>query len=142
MRKDFEISLFSGTNLDETFLNFLNQQFKISVYKIFRRDRNKHGGVLCFTSMKIFFVKQLMVFPYDCEVTLIEISIESHKWLCICLHKPHSQKKKFFLQNLPLALTKLSCEYKNNYINWRFQHCCWEQNSGSFYEYIWFGMFN
>ena len=48
MRKDFDISLFSGTNLDETFLNFLNQQFKISVYKIFRRDRNEHGGVLCF----------------------------------------------------------------------------------------------
>lgn len=114
MQSNIDISLLSETKLNGT---FSNSKFIISDNKMFRRDRNEHGGVLCFTSMKIFFVKQLMVFPYDCEVTLIEISIESHKWLCICLHKPHSQKKKFFLQNLPLALTKLSCEYKNNYIN-------------------------
>ena len=41
IRNNIDISLFSETKLDET---FPNQQFKISGYKMFRRDRNKHGG--------------------------------------------------------------------------------------------------
>ena len=41
MRNNIDISLFSETKLDET---FPNQQFKVSGYKMFRRNRNKHGG--------------------------------------------------------------------------------------------------
>ena len=41
IRNNVEISLFSETKLDET---FPKQQFKISGYEMFRRDRNKHGG--------------------------------------------------------------------------------------------------
>ena len=65
MRKSIDISLFSNTKLDEI---FPNQQFEISAYKMFRKDRNRHGrGILfyinenipCnFTSMKIFLAKQ------------------------------------------------------------------------------------
>ena len=40
MWNNIDISLFSKTRLDET---FPNQPFKISGYKIFIRDRNKHG---------------------------------------------------------------------------------------------------
>ena len=58
MRNNINISLFSETKLDET---FPNQQYKISGYKMFRRDRNKHG------------------FPNECEVTLIELSSKSRK---------------------------------------------------------------
>ena len=28
---------------------------------MFRRDRKKHGGGLCFTSMKMFLAKQLLL---------------------------------------------------------------------------------
>ena len=45
IRNIIDISLFSETKLDET---FPNQQFKISGYKMFRRDRNKHGGGIMF----------------------------------------------------------------------------------------------
>ena len=38
MRNNIDISLFSETKLDET---FPNQQFKISGYKMFRRDKKK-----------------------------------------------------------------------------------------------------
>ena len=58
MRNNINISLFSETKLDET---LPNQQYKISGYKMFRRDRNKHG------------------FPTECEVTLIELSSKSRK---------------------------------------------------------------
>ena len=44
---------------------------------------------------------------------LIELSIKSRKWLCIGLYKPPSQNEKYFLDNLSLALTKMSCEYEN-----------------------------
>ena len=45
MRNKIDICLISETKLDET---FPNQQFKIHDYKIFCRDRNKHGGgVFC-----------------------------------------------------------------------------------------------
>ena len=45
MRNKIDICLISETKLDET---FPNQQFKIHDYKMFCRDRNKHGGgVFC-----------------------------------------------------------------------------------------------
>ena len=59
MRNIIDISLFSETKLYET---FPNQEFKISGYKMFRRDKKKNmAGVLCFTSKKIFLAKQLML---------------------------------------------------------------------------------
>ena len=45
IQNNIDISLFSETKLDET---FPNQQLKISGYKVFRRDRNKHGGGIMF----------------------------------------------------------------------------------------------
>ena len=48
-----------------------------------------------------------------CEFALIKLSIKSQKWLCIGLYKPPSQNEKYFIENLSLALTKLSCEYEN-----------------------------
>ena len=42
---DIDICVLSETKIGET---FPNQQFKISNYKTFCRDRNKHGGGLLF----------------------------------------------------------------------------------------------
>ena len=51
MRNKVDICLFSETKLDET---FPNQQFKINGYKMYRRDRNKHGGrLLCYINENI-----------------------------------------------------------------------------------------
>ena len=112
MRNNIDISLFSETKLDET---FPNQQFKISGYKMFRRDRNKYGGGIMFYVNENIPCKTVNVegLPNDCVVTLIELSIKSRKWLCIGLYKPPSQNEKYFLDNLSLALTKMSCEYEN-----------------------------
>ena len=106
--------MLSETNLDET---FLNQQFKIIGYKMFKRDRNNHGRDIrlyineCLDKNKTVNVEGL---PDDCEVTLIELFIKSRKWLCIGLYKPLLQNEKFFLQNLSLApLTEMSYEYEN-----------------------------
>ena len=44
MQSNIDISLFSETKLNGT---FSNSKFIISDNKMFRRDRNEHGGVLC-----------------------------------------------------------------------------------------------
>ena len=90
MRDKVDICLFSETKLDET---FPNQQFKIHGYKMYRRDRNKHGGgVLCYVNENI---PCKMVndegAPDDCEIILIEFSIKTRKWLITGLYKPPSQ---------------------------------------------------
>ena len=112
MRNNIDISLFSDTKLDET---FPNQQFKISGYKTFRRDRNKYGGGIMFYINENIPCKTVNVegLPDNRQVTLIELSIESQKWLCSGLYKAPSQNEKYFLDNLSLALIKMSYEYKN-----------------------------
>ena len=114
IQNNIDISLFSETKLDET---FPNQQFKISGYKMFRRDRNKYGGGIMFyiNVPKNIPCKTVNIegLPDDCKVTLVELSIKSRKWLCIGLYKPPSQNEKYFLDNLSLALTKMFCEYEN-----------------------------
>ena len=84
MRNKIDISLFSETELDET---FINQHFKISGYEMFRRDRTKHGGGIMFFINENIPCKPVNVegLPNDCEVTLIQVSIKSRKWLCISL---------------------------------------------------------
>ena len=76
------------------------------------------AGVLCFTTMKIFFVIQLKVInveglPDSYKVTLIELSNKSRKWLCICLYEPPTQNEKYFLEILSFTVTKMSCEYED-----------------------------
>ena len=107
-----DICLFSETKLDET---FPNQQFKIHGYKMYRRDRNKHGGgVLCYVNENIP-CKMVNVegVSDDCEIILIEFSIKTRKWLCIGLYKAPSQNDKYFLDNLSLILNKLTCQFDN-----------------------------
>ena len=52
---------------------------------MFRRDRNKHGCGIMFSINTNILCKTVNTenFPDDCEVTLIELSIKSSKWLCI-----------------------------------------------------------
>ena len=77
-RNNIDFSLFSETTRDET---YTNQQFKISGYKMFRRDRNKHGGGIMFYINKNIPCKTVNVEDPsdDCEVTLIELPIKSWK---------------------------------------------------------------
>ena len=89
MRNNTDISLFSETELDET---FANQQCKISVCKIFRTDKNKHSGGIIFYINENIPCETVNVegLSDDSKITLIELSIKSRKWLCIGLYKPTS----------------------------------------------------
>ena len=82
---------------------------------MFRGDRNRHGGGIMFYINENIPCKTINVegLPEDCEVTLIELSIKNGKWFGFGLQKPSSQNEKYFLDNLSLAQTKMSCEYEN-----------------------------
>ena len=66
------------------------------------------AGVLCFTFMKCSL--QNNKYSRSPRGTLIELSIKSWKWFCSGLYKAPSQNEKYFLDNLSLAMTKMSCE--------------------------------
>ena len=97
MRNNIDISLFSATKLDET---FPNQQFNISGYKMFRRDRNKHGGGIMFYITENIPCKTVNVegFPDDCEVTLIELSIKSRNGSVLVSTNPLHKMKSISLK--------------------------------------------
>ena len=82
---------------------------------MFRKDRKKHGWGIMFYINENISCKPVNVegLPDDCEVTLVQLSIESREWLCIGLCKPPSQNEKYFLDNLSRALTKMSSEYES-----------------------------
>ena len=68
--------------------------------------------------------------PDDCEVALMPLL-----WLCVGLYKTPSQNEKYFLENLSLTLTKMSCEDENILIG-DLNLIVENKNLGSFYEYI------
>ena len=104
-----DICFLTGTKIDET---FRNQQFMTNGYKLFRRDRNCHGGgVLCYINKNIPS-KTVNVdgIVKECEIVLIEFSMKTRKWLFIGLYKPSSQNENNFLENLSLIINRLTCQ--------------------------------
>ena len=103
------ICFLAGTKIDET---FRNQQFMINGYKLFRRDRNCHGGgVLCYINKNIPS-KTVNVdgIVKECEIVLIEFSMKTRKWLFIGLYTPPSQNENNFLENLSRIINRLTCQ--------------------------------
>ena len=82
-----DICFLSETKIDET---SPNQQFMINGFKLFRIDRNCHGGgVLCYINENIpSKTLNIEVTVKECEMVLIEFSIKTRKSLFIGLYKP------------------------------------------------------
>ena len=76
--------------------HFQINNLKISGYKIIRRDRNKYGRCIMFYYNENVLCHTVNVegLPDSYKVTLVELSIKSQKWLCICLYEPPSQNEK------------------------------------------------
>ena len=82
-----DICFLSETKIDGT---SPNQQFMINGFKLFRIDRDCHGGgVLCYINENIpSKTLNIEVTVKECEMVLIEFSIKTRKWLFIGLYKP------------------------------------------------------
>ena len=96
MRDKVDICLFPETKLDET---FPNQEFKTHGYKMYRRNRNKHGGgVICYVNESIP-CKMVNVegVPNDCEIILIEFSIKLKNGFALDFINHHHKMIDIFL---------------------------------------------
>ena len=93
---NIDICLLSATKIDES---FPNQQFNVSNYKTFRRDRNKHGWGLLFYINDNIPCKLIndQIIPSDIEMIMFEFLVKTRKWLCIGLYKSLSKTKTIFL---------------------------------------------
>ena len=107
-----DICLLSETKIDE---NFPNQQFIISNYKTFPRDRSKHGGRLLFCINENIPCKLIIneIIPSDIEIIMFEFLAKTRKWLCIALYKSSSQNENYFLDILSKILSKQTYQYEN-----------------------------
>ena len=104
--------MLSETKTDET---FPSQQFHVSNYKTFCRDRNKRGGELLFYINENIPCKLINdeIIPSDIEMIMFEFLVKTRKWLCIGLYKSPSQNENYFLDILSKVLGKQTCQYEN-----------------------------
>ena len=87
---DFVDILVTESKLDQS---FPDSQFFINRFsKLFRKDRNRHGGGLLMYIKEDNSQKELSFnLPSDIEIIIIELNINKIKWLvCGCYH-PSSQ---------------------------------------------------
>ena len=78
MSPNFDIFLVSETKLDES---FLDNQFIISGYRMFRQDRNCFGGGLCIYVKENIASKQLNLnLDKETEAIYLEINIRFRKY--------------------------------------------------------------
>ena len=120
--------MLSETKIDGS---FPNQQFNVSNYKNFRRDRNKHGGGLLFYINENIPCKLINdeIIPSDIEMITFEVLVKTRKWLCIGLYKSPSQNENYFLDILSKVLT---IQYENVILIGDFNLTINKKNLGEF----------
>ena len=96
--QNFDIFLVSETKLDES---FPSNQFFISGYRMFRKDRNCFGGGLCIFVKENIASKQLNLhLDKETEAIYLEINILLRKWLIVGLYKSPSQNNSLFFEKM------------------------------------------
>ena len=92
----FDIFLLSETKIVE---RFPDKQFCLNNFRIFRKDRNRHGGGIIFYVNKNLPYKSLTIeIDNLTETIFLEVNVQSSKWLFVVCYKQPSQKEYFFYQ--------------------------------------------
>ena len=99
IQNTFDIFLVSGTKIDSS---FPNQQFCISEYRVFRKDRNTRGGGLLFYIIQDLNCKVLNKDPtrQDLEILVLELKLHKTNRLVIGTYKPPSRNDIAFTSKL------------------------------------------
>ena len=88
--------MLSETTIDES---FPNQQFNVSNYKTFHRDRNKHGGRLSFYINENIPCKLIndQNIPSDTEMIMFEFLMKIRNGFVLVFTNHHPKTKTIFL---------------------------------------------
>ena len=95
IKSKLDIFLVCETKIDHS---FPNQQLPIDGHKTYRRDRVNFGGGLLFYVNENIPCRELTIEQIDTnfEITFLEITLQTQKWLVIELYKPPNQKEEYF----------------------------------------------
>ena len=112
--KAFDLLLITESKLDST---FSMNQFHISVFKVFRRDRNRFGsGLILYINENIPIpcrpLNDHPTFP-NLELTDMEIHQNKRRWLFIGIYKSQPQSDKEFTNRLSSIIDYYSPKYEN-----------------------------
>ena len=104
IRGHCDIFLVSETKLDSS---FSGSEFTIPGYRLFRKDRNQHGGGLIFYVSQGIPCKIINAFNFcnSSEVLPLEINLRNKKLLVIVCYKPPSLNDGYDLDQLHGALS-------------------------------------
>ena len=110
--KAFDLFLISESKLDST---FPMNQFHISGFKVFRRDRNRFGGGLILYTNENITCRPLNDYPNfsNLELIAIEIHQSKRKQIFIGIYKPPSQSDNEFTNRLSLIIDYYLPKYEN-----------------------------
>ena len=120
--KHFDISLMSESKLEST---FLNAQFQITGFKIFRYDRNRFDGALLLSvndKIPSRFLDKHSV-STDIELIAVEFHQSKRKWLSLCVYKPPNQNDSVFVEAVSPITNKYSAQYEHIIIFGDFNVC-------------------
>ena len=90
-----------------------SSQFRLTVYKMFRHDKNSFGGGLCMYTNESIPVKQLNLHKKDSETLFLETILHLRKWLIVGAYKLPDQSKSVYLEKLSKSLSIYLDTYEN-----------------------------
>ena len=105
IQNTLDIFHFSETKIDSS---FPSQRFSILEYRIFRKDRNAHGGGLLFYVNYDLNLKVLTNYPMcqDFQILALELKLSKINWLIIIgTDKPPSLSDITFISEIKNILT-------------------------------------
>ena len=99
---NFDIFLILESKVDSA---FLNMQFKINGYKLFRRDLNRFGG----------FLNNHSIVP-NAEIICNEFHQLNHKWILLECYKPPTQNDLEFIESITKIVDFYLQKFENLFI--------------------------
>ena len=108
----FDIFLISETKINDS---FPNAQFKIEVYKSFRKDRDAFGGGLLFYVNEKLNCRSLEICLPNTfiEILPLELRLLNSKWLILGTYKPPSQNEPAYVSEIQKLLTYYRSSFDN-----------------------------
>ena len=94
IKNHFDIFLVSEAELDSS---FPGSEFTIPAYRLFRKDRNQHGGLIFYVNQDIpCKTIDTFNFPNSLEVLPLEMNLRNKEILVIGCYKPPSFNDEYF----------------------------------------------
>ena len=97
INRNLDILLLTETKLDDS---FPDNQFTIEGYRLFRKDRNSHGGGLILYINDDIPCRIIDLNLTGIEVIATELTLSNNKWVFINVYKPPKTNNIHFLNEL------------------------------------------